>query len=76
MADRKRSTLCENCSMQDWWKSKNKAVENQTVFIHFSTKAVPITESLKYGNGMPKVWKPYLRSTEINLQEVRKLDGI
>lgn len=33
-------------------------------------KAVPITESLKYGNGTPDVWKPYLRSIEINLQEV------
>ena len=76
MVGRKRSTLCENCSMQGWWRLRNRAVENQTVFIHFSTKAVPITESLKYGNGTPDVWKQYLRSTEINLQEVRKPDGI
>lgn len=76
MADRKQSTRCENCSMQGWWRLRNRAVENQTAFTRFSMKAVPITEWLEYGNGTPDVWKPYLRSMKINLQEVRKPDGI
>lgn len=52
-AGRKRSTPCGNCSMQRLLKSRNRDVENPTAFIHFSTKAVPITESLKYGYGTP-----------------------
>lgn len=75
-AGRKRSTLCENCSMRGWWRLRNKAVENPTAFTRFSTKAVSITEWLKYGCGTPDVWKSYLRSTKFNLQEVRKPDGI
>ena len=51
---KRRSIPCGNCSMPDWWRFRNKAVENPTAFSPNPMKRFQNTDFKKSGYGTPE----------------------